>query len=133
MLTPWFARADRNLLARAIRPDNLAHDDFEGHKARAEKAIRISWFMLTFGVVRMFFWIGLALMYFLGPHIGISHMDALFGSVVFVSMISLYANGATDYDQVTSAWAAIHAARGTLQAIETAERAAAIKAELQGR
>jgi uncharacterized protein YcsI (UPF0317 family) len=71
------------------------------------------------------------LMYIIGPRIGITHMDALFGSIVFVSMISLYANAATDYDQVTSAWAAIHAARAHHQAIETAQRAAVIESQIK--
>jgi hypothetical protein len=105
--------------------------DFTVQKAQAQRAIRISWFMLIFGVLRTTSWVVLAALYFVGPYIGISHIDALFGSIVFVAMISLYANAATDYDQVTSAWAAIHAARAHHTAIEAAEHAQAIEAEIK--
>jgi hypothetical protein len=126
----WLSRIDKNLLTSATR-EKLRAYDFDGQKAKAEKAIRVSWFMLIFGVVRTLGWIVLAALYFVGPFIGITHIEALFGSIVFVAMISLYANAATDYDQVTSAWAAIHAARAHRTAIEAAQRAAIIETEIK--
>lgn len=44
--------------------------------------------------------------------------------VVFVTLISFYANAATDLDAVTAAWAAIRAGRAHEQAVRTEESGA---------
>lgn len=75
---------------------------------------RQSLYLLVFGVVRIICWTLLAICVALGLlHVGVfGWARVLSMSVPFVSMISIYANWATDLDAATAAFAALVAADG---------------------
>lgn len=88
-------------------------------RRESERADQISWGLLIFGLVRMVAWI--VMMVFVGLGLlGVdtfkwaSHLGTL---VVFVTLISFYANAATDLDAVTAAWAAIRAGKAHAQGL----------------
>lgn len=91
-----------------------------GKRHHIERADQVSWFLLLFGVVRMVAWV--IMMCCVGA--GLLHVPGfgwaanISGEVFFVSLISFYANAATDLDAVTAAWAAIRAGKAHAQGVQ---------------
>lgn len=90
---------------------------------QARRQRRLSLFLLIFGLIRMTAWCILGVIIVLG----LAHLEALSWakqlaeSVPFVVLVSIYANIATDLDQVCAAFAALVAADAHLAA-ETARQ-----------
>ena len=85
-----------------------------------ERADQISWTLLLFALVRCVAWVimmGLVGLGLLGVP-GFAWAAHLAALVWFVSLISFYANAATDLDTVTSAWAAVRAGRAHSQGVD---------------
>jgi hypothetical protein len=82
-------------------------------RRKIERADAISWALLVFGLLRTVAWVGMIVLVLGGNHWALS----LAGRIVFVALISFYANAATDLDQVTAAWAAIRAGRAHAQGV----------------
>lgn len=82
------------------------------------RADRLSVFLIVFGFVRMMGWVVMMVCVGLGL-LGVPEFQWASRSaklVWFVSLISFYANAATDLDALTAAWAALRAGRAHGQA-----------------
>ena len=64
---------------------------------------------------------------------GFAWAKSIGGLVVFVTLISFYANAATEAGNVTAAWAAIRAGRAHAQGVESEQVSQAAHIEMLGR
>lgn len=91
-----------------------------GHRHH-DRARRTALILVITGLCRVACWVTLIALYLLG----VSFTHTLFASVAFVALLSLYANGATDFGQVCASLAQLAAGRAHQDA-EHARRALGI-------
>ncbi len=84
--------------------DRSHHRGLHGHE-HVGRQRRTALILIVTGLARVVVWITLIACYLLGFHF----TKTLFSSVAFVALISLYANGATDWGQVAASLAQLTA------------------------